>query len=471
MIAAFSLGFFVLVSGLSAAPSSAPASDDDNPYGVDAPKLVDTAKSAPKVTAPAPVASEKPTKDSVAAAKVAKAKAVKDSVAEVKKKSVAVKDSLKAAKLAAKKDSVAKVVAKKDSTKALAKKDSVALQKKDTALAKTAIKDTLLGVKKDSVVAPAVAAAKPVDTTAKAADSAHATRKSKPRLVRETTINTINQMKGNYRSPKRALFMSLVIPGLGQAYVGQSTFNYARAAAYLSTDILMGVLWYHYVVVKHDRVVKNYHHFADTFWSQSRYEDGIANHLGTGFDLRNPTRAVEKGYCDAVLAPGDPSLVGCKDPVTVANKSSYDNFNATVHLQDNLSADSIGLLRSGFTDPYQFYEMIGQEQEFITGWQRLSTEGSIVFTDSTIVGTSALRNQYISMRAQANRYSRMQAWFVGGMVLNHIVSALDAALTARYNNKRLYESNAMWYDRLHLDGGLAFDQGWPKTNVTASLSF
>ncbi len=381
----------------------------------------------------------------------------------MKKKAAAVKDSLKAAKIAAKKDSVAKLVVKKDSVKALVGKDSVISQKKDTALAKVATKDTLSVIKKDSTVV----AAKTVDTTAKASDSSHAAHKSKPRLVRETTINTINQMKGNYRSPKRALVMSLIVPGLGQAYVGQNAFNYSRAAVYLATDVLMGVLWYQYVVVKHDQTVANYRHLADTGWSQSQYEDAIANHSGTGFDLRNPTRAVEKGYCDAVLPAGDATnLAACKDPVTNPN---YPTFNSLVHDQEN-PVDSIGARRARFTDPYQFYEMIGQEQEFITGW-RDTQNGGLTFTDSTIVGTSASRTAYIDMRAQANKYSRMQAWFVGGVVLNHIVSALDAALTARYNNKRLYESNSMWYDRLHLDGGLVFDAGWPKTNVIASLSF
>jgi len=75
------------------------------------------------------------------------------------------------------------------------------------------------------------------------------------------------------------------------------------------------------------------------------------------------------------------------------------------------------------------------------------------------------------MRAQANRYARMQTWFLGGIVLNHIASALDAALTARNHNRSLYETESTWYDHLHFDGGLAFDQGWPKTNLKAYLTF
>ena len=95
----------------------------------------------------------------------------------------------------------------------------------------------------------------------------------------------------------------------------------------------------------------------------------------------------------------------------------------------------------------------------------------MVFGDSSITGTSAYRDEYVSMRARANRYARMQAWFLGGMVINHIASALDAALTARYHNRQLYETESMWYDRLHFDGGLVLDQGWPKTNLTASITF
>jgi hypothetical protein len=81
-----------------------------------------------------------------------------------------------------------------------------------------------------------------------------------------------NWKRGEYRNPKRALFLSLVVPGLGQAYVGQSTFNYVRAGAYFATEVTLGVLWYQYTVVKYDREVARYRRLADEHWDQRAYE-------------------------------------------------------------------------------------------------------------------------------------------------------------------------------------------------------
>ena len=75
------------------------------------------------------------------------------------------------------------------------------------------------------------------------------------------------------------------------------------------------------------------------------------------------------------------------------------------------------------------------------------------------------------MRDRANQYARMQTYFLGGIVLNHIVSALDAALAARFHNKALYQTEARWYDRVRLESDLAWEGVFPRPTVTASLTF
>ncbi len=407
--------------------SFALVSADDNPYGVSTPTVLDT--SAKTVKAPAVVKDSTTAKKTtiVSPAPVSK----KDSVMAQNKTSV--KDSAVAQKVSATPDTTAKVKVKKDSTQVV-----------NTSAPKT------------------------VDTTVKA-DTATPTPKPRQRIVRETTINSLDEMKGKYRSPKQALFMSLVVPGLGQAYVGQTKFNYVRAATYFATDIVLGAFWYDYVVVKHDRVVSNYHKFADAHWSQIKYEDSISQHSSDANFLNvNPSRET---YCNAVELAGTPPNGGCLTP----GSSSYQGDfipDVQAHEYNNLPADqaldSTSKYRAGYPSPFDFYSLIGQEQEFISGWTDAS---GVVYGDSVIQGTSDYRDQYIAMRAQANRYARMQSWFLGGMVLNHIASALDAALTASFHNRELYQTETMWYDRLHFDGGLAFDQGWPKTNIKAFITF
>lgn len=329
--------------------------------------------------------------------------------------------------------------------------------------------------------APAQEAAQAASDSAKAgpagADTAQAAptpaKKPRERIVRETTVNTLDEIKGKYRSPKRALFMSLVVPGLGQAYVGHSPWNYARAVAYVAVDAALGVSWYHYSVVKHDRQVKRYRRYADEHWSQAAYEDQLQvpdpgqEDGASEFGDANPFR---ESYCWAVqdqrTTRGNNLFNACTEPYE--NASDYDDFKA-VYDDAGLSADSIGSMRARFYSPFNFYELLGKHSEFITGWDDAANlaQGESGGWD----GDSEHLDHYLDLRATANRYARMQAYFIGGIVLNHILSAVDAALTASAHNKALYQTEVRWYDRVRLDGGLALHGGMPAPTMNARISF
>lgn len=345
---------------------------------------------------------------------------------------------------------------------------------------------------KTAVAVDSVAPAPRVDTVAAPADSTPAAvpaipaipapdtaKPSRPRVItRETTVNPLDTRRGAYRNPKKALFMSLVVPGLGQAYVGQTAFNYSRAALYFGTELTLGALWYHYTVVKYDREVKRYRRYADTHWSQRAYEDAAFN--ASAAETFADINSYRAGYCDAVqrhgrgIAGEEALYTGCLDildPQEAAG-TGYQNFRSQYDDSRWFGAtpapDSVGLRRAGYADRVDFYSLIGRYQEFVGGWDDVT---GLAYSDTSIAGASANRDIYTAMRQKAQDYSRMQAWFIGGIALNHIASAIDAALTARRNNKRLYESEASWYDRIGVDGGLAFESGRPFTRMSATLSF
>jgi hypothetical protein len=234
-------------------------------------------------------------------------------------------------------------------------------------------------------------------------------------------------------------------------------------------------LWYNYSVVKYDRQVKNYRAFANEHWSQKQYEDSVASFAANVsdvfiFERLNPARGA---YCNAVQASntitGAKYLAACSEPYNDAIVGDYEAFRTT--FGDDPVADR-PTRRAGFPDPVSFYELIGANREFIFGWDDALGAGyAVTGSDTAVMGSSANRDIYNSMRQKAKDYSRMQTWFLGGIVLNHIASAVDAALTARRHNRILYQGEARWYDRVNLDGGLAFDEGRPRTQLTASLSF
>lgn len=441
------------------------------------------AKDTAKASAPAPAPSK------TAKAKSKKSKALADSA---KTAAVPAKDT---AKVAANAQSAAPVPPAmiKDSIKAAA----------PVTVAKDTAKPAAV-VAKDSAKA-IVPAVSPVTDTAKVAadkvaalDSASAdstasdsTKSGKPkkrrRIVRETTVNSIDELKGRYRSPKKAMFMSLLVPGLGQAYVGQHWVNYTRAAVYLLTDVALAYGWHYYVVDKQDAQIAKYRKFADENWRQTGYENNISDKNQVfdkeKFDLINPHR---QSYCEAVqnreTNTGNSLFAGCLDP----SNPNAAQFRSTYNDDSWGGIDSISNRRAQFADPHTFYELVGKEVEFIKGW---TDAGNVIQGDSTfflddgtgspvkgadgkaLPATTTKQQEYIYMRAKANDYARMQAYFLGGMVVNHLVSALDAALTAHYHNKSLYQTEVRWWDRVHMDGGLAWQGLLPATTVTASVTF
>ncbi|MEO6095468.1 MAG: hypothetical protein ABIW76_07260 [Fibrobacteria bacterium] len=420
---------------------------------------------APAITAPASPAPAA-TPDTAKTAKPAKAK-------KAKAKAPAA-DSAKTAEAAAKDTVQGAAPALKDSIKT-ASADSV-----KAVPAPVVAADSTKPVTVDSLKA-LPSAVTSVDSNAYADSAQTGGKKKRKRVVRETTVNTIDELKGRYRSPKKALFMSMIVPGLGQAYVGQNWFNYTRGAAYFLTDVALAYGWHHYVVDRQDAQIAKYRKYADENWRQYKYEDSIARYP----DKVANRNLLRENYCEYVQEAntnkGNSLLQGCKSPLS----GEYDSFKREYNDRDS-SAAAVALLRSSFPNPHNFYELIGKETEFITGWldadsvflgdsayYAMGNDGNALkdAAGHLVLATTDMQQKYIGMRAQANDYARMQAWFLGGMVVNHIVSAIDAALAAHYHNKALYQTETNWWDRVRLDSYLAWDGYAPAPTVTASVTF
>jgi hypothetical protein len=184
----------------------------------------------------------------------------------------------------------------------------------------------------------------------------------------------------NYRSPNRAFLYSMMVPGAGQFYNDSKI----KAGLFLGIEIASWTDW----LVNHNQGQKKttaYNNFADQYWSATEYTNWLIETYGVTSDTAEFVN--EKG----------------------------ERTRFTHHLPT--------------TKTQQYYEMIGKYDQFRYGWDD---------TDYRLgKDTSPLRRVYLNDRATANDYFTKAKLGAIVAIANHLLSAFDAALSAkRYNKKQ-----------------------------------
>ncbi len=290
--------------------------------------------------------------------------------------------------------------------------------------------------------------------------------------VKVSRVHGIDEMKGRYKSPKKALFMSLLVPGSGQLYVGGSKFNYARGGIYLALEASLWGGWFYYSVHKYNKQVSRYEKFAKRNFSAGWYEKKMHDLYYQLDDSDAENRFTERylsereSYCKAIYGAATTSNCYNKNTTFENDRNHTDRFD-TVSLGKTLHNMS-------FSDPGLYYQIIAGGS-YTLGWMDVTDETTVPGlglsgSETVTLGKSENQKTYRKMRDKANDYAGMQAWFFGGLILNHLVSAIDAAFTANAHNKELYEEDLSWYDRLNFRSDFTVIDG-VSASIQALWSF
>ena len=207
------------------------------------------------------------------------------------------------------------------------------------------------------------------------------------------------------KSPWLAAGMSILVPGAGEFYAG----DYWKSAAFFAVDVALWIFAYNYDK-KGDRQTDFFQNFANQNWSVVKYAQ----------------------YAQDNLTPPN-------GPYTwlIPNTEGRPPWDRVNWSELNRMEQDIGGYYSHVLPPYgqqQYYELIGKYPQFNQGWD----DSGPTFNYGDPLTSNFL--WYAGQRGLANRYYEKATTFVTIALVNHIVSAFDAAFSAASWNKKLQAS-------------------------------
>jgi len=212
---------------------------------------------------------------------------------------------------------------------------------------------------------------------------------------------------GSEKSPWIAAGLSVILPGAGEFYAGsylKSAIFIAAEAAAVSVALIYNS--------KGNRQTDDFERYADAGdgWSVVRYGEYARDHM----NLPNPPDSYKW------LIPGTESL----RPWERVNWSELNRMERDIGSYYSHSLPLHG--------EQQYYELIGKYHQYNQGW----SDAPAVFNYGDPV--TARFQEYSGMRGLANRSYRTSSTAVVVTVVNHLLSAADAAWSATRHNRELH---------------------------------
>lgn len=206
------------------------------------------------------------------------------------------------------------------------------------------------------------------------------------------------------KSVSKAALLSLAIPGAGEFYGG----SFLKGAAFLALEVAALYGHFHFQSRGND-LEDRFEADANSFWNEDSYWDWLS--VISGID-----RTEEQALRD------------------------YERQTFSHFLPENKNQ--------------QYYENIGKYDQFVVGWQdfrgnflgndvsRLTVEDyrSGFYNGEDLTTISAQRNAYVDLRRDSNDNFKRATTMVTVVLLNHVVSALDAGLSVKRHNQRIAQA-------------------------------
>jgi hypothetical protein len=221
--------------------------------------------------------------------------------------------------------------------------------------------------------------------------------------------------------PKRnigiAVVSSMILPGMGQLYVATGSkrvSHYVRVPIYVALDIFF---WYSYRdnYDKGKEWKATYERFGDEHWSEERFLE-------------------QHPYCYGIG--------GC-DSWQQYNQEARGDYYYFVYIPKEL-------------DHEEYYENMGKYDAFAFGWDDWNGDYD------NVEAWTPNRTEYWEMRATSDDYLLTADRYVMALIINRVVSMIDAGYMAYRFNKGDFDDKGLT---------LEFRPGFETTNIGLSYRF
>lgn len=228
------------------------------------------------------------------------------------------------------------------------------------------------------------------------------------------------------RPPILAAGLSAIIPGAGQFY----NDDYWKSAIFVAVEVVAIITAITYNTKGNDQT-KSYQDFANSEngWDVDKYAHWSVDNANRINPEINPETEDGKAILDI-----------------------FDSNGNVIWSKLNSLETKIGSWYSHQLAPYddqQYYEMIGKYQQFNPGWTDFN------YSDAYTYGDPLTKTflWYADERGKANSYYDVSNLAVKILVANHIISAVEAALSANSYNRSLnaevkMKSNLVGYNQV-----------------------
>jgi hypothetical protein len=227
--------------------------------------------------------------------------------------------------------------------------------------------------------------------------------------------------EGHRKSPWLAAGLSVLLPGAGEFYAE----NYWKAALFLAVDVAAWAIAYSQDR-KGDNQTSFFQGYANQHWSPGRYAK---------FSLENYVPQNQRSQYNGLLASNWESL----PPSEQVNWSILNRMESWI--ASNLQEGKYYSHSLPLYGEQQYFELIGKYQQFYHGWDDADpTLISYDQIDRKLATGQTRFTYYAGERGRANDYYNTAKTFVTVAIVNHLLSAIDAAWTASSYNKSLHAS-------------------------------